>query len=323
MLDGMDLVGTAAPGYRAPDAPRSPDQRIAALAAAQHGVVGRGQLTALGLSDSAVGRRVAAGRLHRVHRGVYAVGHPVLGPNGHRLAAVLACGPAAVLSHASAAGLWGIRPDNGSRVDVTVVGGSCRRSRRLRVHRARALPAAERAVRDAIPVTSPARTVLDLAPTLSERALERMLDRVEVERLTDVRTILATVAANHGHHGSGPLRRTLAQHVPGTTLTRSRLEERVLALCRAHGLPRPLVNHPVLGLEVDFVFPDGVLVEADSWRYHHRPAAFARDRERDGMLVRAGYRVLRFSDEQIVGDPGAVARTIAAALDGRGASGAR
>ena len=323
MLGGMDAVDPAVPGYRAPDAPQTPDQRIAALAAAQHGVVERGQLTALGLSESAVGRRVATGRLHRVHRAVYAVGHPVLGPNGRRLAAVLACGPAAVLSHASAAELWGIRAHNGARVEVTVVGGSSRRGERLRVHRARSLPAEERAVRDAIPVTSPARTVLDLAPVLSERALERLLDRVEVERLTDVRTILATVAANHGHHGCGPLRRTLAQHVPGTTLTRSRLEERVLALCRAAGLPRPLVNHPVLGLEVDFVFPGGVLVEADSWRYHHRPAAFARDRERDGILVRAGYRILRFADEQIIGEPGVVARTIATALGGRVSSGAR
>jgi hypothetical protein len=323
MLGDMACADAAVPGYRAPDAPQTPDQRIAALAAAQHGVVERGQLTALGLSQSAVGRRVATGRLHRVHRAVYAVGHPVLGPNGRRLAAVLSCGPEALLSHASAADLWGMRAYNGSRVDVTVVGGSSRRGDQMRVHRARSLPAEERAVRDAIPVTSPARTVLDLAATLSERALERLLDRVEIERLTDVRTILATAAANHGHHGCGPLRRTLAEHVPGTTLTRSRLEERVLALCRAHGLPRPLVNYAVLGLEVDFVFPGGLLVEADSWRYHHRPAAFARDRERDGILVRAGYRVVRFSDEQIVGEPAAVARTIGAALAGRVSSGAR
>ena len=251
---------------------------------------------------------VEAGRLHRLHRGVYAVGHPLVRA-GRWLAAVLACGPAAVLSHASAAELWGIRAHNGARVEVTVVGGSslwwsgcaCTGRARCRPRSARS-GTRSRSRR-------PARTVLDLAPVLSERALERLLDRVEVERLTDVRTILATVAANHGHHGCGPLRRTLAQHVPGTTLTRSRLEERVLALCRAAGLPRPLVNHPVLGLEVDFVFPGGVLVEADSWRYHHRPAAFARDRERDGILVRAGYRILRFADEQIIGEPGVVART--------------
>jgi uncharacterized protein DUF559 len=137
----------------------------------------------------------------------------------------------------------------------------------------------------------------------------------EREGVYDGRALAAVIAANRGHRGSARLGAILAGHVAGTTVTRSGLEERMLALCRGHGLPCPLVNHFVLGVEVDFVFPGmRVLVEADSWRYHRSRAQFARDRERDGILARAGYRVLRFADEQIVEQPGLVAATIATAL---------
>ena len=157
-----------------------------------------------------------------------------------------------------------------------------------------------------------------VAATVDARALgavEDPLERAERERVYDGRALAAVIAANRGHRGAARLRAILAVHVAGTTVTRSGLEERMLALCRAHGLPRPLVNHLVLDLEVDFVFPGTrVLVEADSWRYHRSQAQFARDRERDGILARAGSRVLRFADEQIVEQPGIVATTIATAL---------
>ncbi len=150
---------------------------------------------------------------------------------------------------------------------------------------------------------------------MDARALEKVLDRAEREGVYDGRALAAVIAANRGHHGAARLRAMLAGHVAGTTVTRSGLEERMLALCRGHGLPCPARHHFVLGMEVDFVFPGTrVLVEADSWRYHHSRAQFARDRERDGILARAGYRVLRFADEQIVEQSSLVAATIATAL---------
>jgi very-short-patch-repair endonuclease len=133
--------------------------------------------------------------------------------------------------------------------------------------------------------------------------------------VTDRTALLAIAAASNGHRGSARLLQVLSEHVPGTTVTRSELEERMLLLCRAHGLPRPLVNHHVEGIEVDFVFRGArLLVEADSWRYHRDRDAFERDRERDAIFARAGYRVLRFTDRQMRSDPHAVAATIAALM---------
>jgi very-short-patch-repair endonuclease len=164
-------------------------------------------------------------------------------------------------------------------------------------------------------VTTPARTLLDLAATLRERELHRALDQAEVRELTDYRALAATAGAHAGHRGAAKLERALAEHYAGTTLTRSELEERFLALCRAHGLPRPAVNAHVGTLEVDFLFPRArVVVETDGWRFHGHRAAFERDRRRDAELTRAGYRALRFTHRQIVTEPGAVAATVAAAL---------
>jgi very-short-patch-repair endonuclease len=292
------------------------DRRIASLAAAQFGVVSRAQLRVVGVTESGIARRVEAGRLHRVRRGVYAVGHPVLGRHARWLAAVLSCGAGALLSHSSAGSLWGLRPSDATYVDVTVPGPSRRRGAGLRVHRAGHLGADEVATHAGIPVTSAARTILDLAAALSDdRALERVLDRAEVLRLTDVTRLVAVAEAHPGHHGAGRLRRTLAEHTPGTTLTRSDLEERMLALCRNRGLPQPRVNHFVAGLEVDFLFAEQRLViEADGWAFHRSRAAFERDRERDAALTLAGHRVLRFTDRQVEREPATVAAAITAAL---------
>jgi very-short-patch-repair endonuclease len=291
------------------------DARIAELAAAQHGVVARAQLRAMGATDTAIAWRVRLGRLHRVRRAVYAVGHPALTPHGRRLAAVLALGPGARLSHRSAAALWDLRPSAAGWIDVTVAGSGARRSPGVRTHRVRRLRQDEVTTHHAIPVTTPARTILDIAAGLERRGLERVLDRAEELRLTDRRELEAIAGAHRGHHGAGALRRALADHVAGTTLTRSELEERMLALCRDHGLGRPRVNHWVAGFEVDFLFADHrLVVETDGWAHHRTRRAFERDRERDAALVRAGHRVLRFTHRQIAGDPPAVAATIAAAL---------
>jgi very-short-patch-repair endonuclease/predicted transcriptional regulator of viral defense system len=288
------------------------DAEIAALAMRQHGVVERGQLAALGLGRGAIAHRVAAGRLHRVHRGVYAVGHPILTANGHRMAAVLACGPGAALSHASAAALWGIRPTNATRIDVSVRerGGRAKRQR-IRVHRATGLRADEVTTDQAIRVTTPARTLLDLASSLPRRALERALDQAEVLELFDLTALSAVVRAHERERGAGALSRALEHHTAGTTLTKSTLEELMLAICEEHGLPRPKVNAWVEGLEVDFLFAaQRLVVEADSYQFHRSRAAFERDRERDAILARAGHRTLRFTHRQMARNGAMVAETI-------------
>jgi very-short-patch-repair endonuclease len=290
------------------------DGAIAALAERQHGVVTRAQLRRLGLSDDAVDTRVARGRLHRLHRGVFAVGHRVLGARGRWLAAVLACGPTAVLSHASAAALWELRASAAVIVDVTVPGSGGRRTRAgLRVHRARNVDG-QTTTHDGIPVTTPARTILDLAAILQRRPLERMLDNAENARLTDVPSLEALARAKPSHRGASRLVEALNTHTPGTTVTKSDLEERFLALCDDHGLPRPRVNQWVAHLEVDFLFAEArLVVETDGYRFHRTRAQFERDRDRDATLTRAGYRTLRFTDAQLSHEPATVAATLRAA----------
>jgi predicted transcriptional regulator of viral defense system len=291
------------------------DRSIAALAARQYGLVTRAQLRTLGLSDTAVSKRAAAGRLHRVHRGVYAVGHRVLPARGAWMAATLACGDGAVLSHAAAAALWELRPSDGAVVDVTVPSAGARRRPGLRIHRDPRLAADEVAHRHGVPVTRVERTLLDLATTLPPRGLQRALDEAAVSGRLDLTLLDAVIARHGGHHRAAKLRAALDAHRPGTTLTRSALEERFLALCHRHDLPRPTVNAGVAGLEVDFLFaPARLVVETDGWRFHGTRTAFERDRRRDATLTLRGYRVLRFTHRQLEHEPAAVAATVAAAL---------
>jgi very-short-patch-repair endonuclease len=287
---------------------------IAALAARQHGVVSREQLARLGMSDSAIARRIEAGGLHRLHVGVYAVGHTGLSQRGRWMAAVLACGPAAALSHHSAAALWQLRGVDPSSVHVTVPRTGARSRPGLRIHRPRTLRDEEVTAHHGVPVTTPARTLLDLAPTLAERDLQQTLEEAVVRRLVSVPSLDALARAHPGHHGKGKLKRALEEHTPGTTLTRSDLEERFLALCKRYGLRRPRVNASVAGLTVDFLFErERLIVETDGWRFHGHRAAFERDRRRDAALTRAGYRTLRFTHDQLATEPASVVATIAAA----------
>jgi very-short-patch-repair endonuclease len=201
---------------------------------------------------------------------------------------------------------------------VTVPRLGARTRPEIRVHRPRILRADEVTVHHSIPVTTPGRTVLDLAATLSERALERALDHAEIQPLTDYPALNAIARAHPGHRGARKLTEMLRRHHAGTTLTRSELEERFLELCRHSGVPRPRVNAWVAGLEVDFVFAEArVAVETDSRRHHHTRQAFERDRHRDATLTRAGYRTLRFTHDQIASTPDEVAATVAAALADR------
>jgi very-short-patch-repair endonuclease len=235
---------------------------------------------------------------------VYAVGHRRLGREGCWLAAVLACGPSAVLSHRSAAALWGIRPTSAPRVDVTVPRGSGRRSTpAIAVHRPRG--AIEAVTKDAIPVTTPSQTLADIATILPRPALERALETAESLRLLDANRLPARLA-------------TLAATLDTETTVRSPLERRLLALVRAHRLPRPRVNVAVEGLEVDFCWPASrLIVETDGHRHHGTRAAFERDRARDAHLTALGWRVVRITHRRLREEPDAVLRLLGGLLSGR------
>jgi very-short-patch-repair endonuclease len=282
------------------------DARIAALAARQHGLVTRGQLVELGLGTSAIDERAKRGRLHRVHRGVYKVGYPGLTRNGQFMAAVLACGDGSALSHLSAAVLWGILADRGAMVHVTAE--TRRRVKGVVVHEGSL--EGERVRRQGIVITTVARTLVDLADVVPRRTLERAFDEAEYLRLD--RTGLET---RHGRQGQGLLTSVLAVHQPGTTRTRSELEELFLALCERHTLPRPEVNVGIEGYECDFVWRDArLVVETDGAAAHGTKRARERDPRRDARLMLAGWRVWRVSYVQVVREPRAVARELGALL---------
>jgi very-short-patch-repair endonuclease/predicted transcriptional regulator of viral defense system len=292
------------------------DRAVAEVAAAQYGVITRAQLAALGLGFGAIDHRVATGRLHRLHRGVYAVGHTALVPLARELAAVLACGPDAVLSHHSAAALWGLRPDPGADIDVTVGRSGASHSRPgLRVHRTRSLDARDIRLRRGIPTTSPARTLVDLAATATQRELERAVDEAQVRGLARRGELLNAVQhAAPGRRGSTLLTQVLrGEGAP--TLTRSEAEDRLLGLIAAARLPRPEVNVRVCGHEVDLLWRDSrLVVEVDGYAFHSTRTAFERDRARDADLQAGDFRVLRVTWRQIADQPYALIARIAQAL---------
>ena len=283
------------------------DARLAALARRQHGVVTLGQLAALGLRRSAVAERARRGRLHRVHRGVYAVGHLALTRNGRFMAAVLACGDGAALSHFSAAVLWAILDDRGQRIHVTAE--KQRRCRGIVVHHA---PLdGERVRRQGIVVTTPARTIVDLADVVAKRrTLERAIDEAEYLRLDWTQT-----APRHGRRGSGLLSSVLAVHEPGTTRTLSQFEEEFLAFCHDCGFPRPEVNYRIEGYLCDFVWErHRVIVETDGRQAHDTRRARERDPIRDAELQLAGWKVIRITWVRFLKEREAVAKLIAKAI---------
>ncbi len=259
------------------------------LASRQHGAVSVAQLIAAGLTYEGIRRRVPAGRLHRIFRGVYSVGHKNLTHQGWWMAAVLACGEGAVLSHRSAAMLWGLlNPRNGA-VDVTVPGGGGRKRRQgIRIHRSTSLTPKAVTIRQGIPTTTPRRTILDLRRVVDRRTLEDAVAQAEIRRLP-----------------VGKLPGLL--HEP----TRSRLERRFLGLCKRHGLPRPEANLKIGPYEVDFLWRDWkFIVETDGWESHGTPSAFEGDRARDAYLGSLGYRVVRFTYRQVWHDGAVVAQRL-------------
>ena len=300
------------------------DLELAAIADEEWGIVTRERLLALGLSASAIDRMIRSGRLRVLHRGVYAVGHTQLRPQGHRLAAVLACGRGAVLSHAAAAAHRGLRPSAATAYDVIVPTGNHRRRPGIRIHRHATLLATEATVYERVPVTTVARTALDLAATFPRRTIERVLDQAEVLGVFDLAALDDVVAAHRGRPGAPLLAAVIAEYGAGEGITRSELEDAFLSLCDAHGIPRPRVNSIVAGLEVDFFWPRRrLVVEVDGWAFHRGRRAFERDRERDAVLASAGLHVLRFTHRQLIHDAALVAAATARSAQPRSMSSTR
>ncbi len=253
---------------RAPGSPPPVDALIAALARRQHGVVSRPQLTALGLGRGSIAHRAKTGRLHRVHPGVYAVGHPILSLNGRFMAATLACGESAVLSHRSAAELHGLLKSAAERIAVSGP-RRCRPSASIESHRTRTLEPHDVTEVERIPVTSVARTLLDLADVGPQRQVERALQQADVLRVFDLAALDDVLSRGTGRRTT-VLRAALAQQRRRPAVTRSELEEAFLALVDQAGLERPRMNTHVCGYEVDAHWPGHALaVEIDSFKYCH------------------------------------------------------
>jgi very-short-patch-repair endonuclease len=295
--------------------------RLARLAAAQGGVVSRGQLLELGFTNAAIGRMVARGHLIRVRPGVYAVGHDRLSAQGRWMAAVLSCGDGALLSHLSAAAHWNLLQTNSGLIHVSLPSHRDVRVRQgLRIHRSHLHPA-DRASHHRIPLTSPHRTLLDLAETVPLDRLREALEQSIRTGMFDRRKLDAVVRRGRGRHGLKPLRIVLAETSDDPPDLRSRAEHRLRQLILEAGLPIPHYNTVVEGLVVDVHWPQhGLVVEIDGYSFHRSRDAFERDHVRTERLQRAGLAVLRFTARRILGPGNDVVGAIRRAL-GAGAGG--
>jgi hypothetical protein len=275
------------------------DSTIARRAARQHGVVTRAQLLDAGLSPSAIGHRCEAERLHRLHNGVYGVGYVSPSPLARAMAAVLACGAGAVLSHRSAAALWEVAPDWGGPVEVTAAGQH--RHVGVLCHRSRALTRRETTLHRGIPVTSVARTVIDLAEVLDDRALTRAVNEAYVRRGLRHGELKRLLAQTRGRRAAARLRAFVdAADAP----TRSAFEDAFLEFVGGHGLPLPLVNQRVAGYEVDMLWPaQRVIAELDGHAFHGHRGAFEHDRDKDLDLAAADYVVVRVTWMRLAHEP--------------------
>ena len=291
-----------------------PDHLVVARAARQQGVVTSTQLAKAGLSRHAIAHRVANGWLRRRHRGVYLVG-PLETPFSRAMAAVLAYGNGALLSHYPAAVLWGIRPPSGHVLHVTVAGRDVRSRDGIRAHSVSYLHPADAIRHHGIPTTSPARILLDLAATAPRRELDRAVNEARVHRLVTDLSLDEQFSRYPTHRGTRGFRRAIRTD---PAFTRSEAERRLLELIRAARLPEPEVNVRIAGYEVDFVWPEQrLVVEVDGYAFHSSRRSFERDRERDARLVSAGWSVVRVTWRQIAGEREAVAAMLARALYGR------
>jgi hypothetical protein len=294
------------------------DQAVAELSVAQHGVFALDQLRELGLAAPAVRGRVAAGRLHRIHHTVYSlVPRELLKREGLYMAAVLACGPDAVLSHRSAAVLHGLRDWGHTKFEVTVPGRSTRAHPGVAVHRSTTLTDADLTVVNNIPVTTIARTLFDLAEVVHRRPLEWSFDQADTLEALDLRAIQDQLARNPTRPGAKAVKAVLSEHYIGRTRTASENEELFLSITRSLGLPDPECNQFIAlpdggpAIKVDFVWREQrVIVEADSQKWHGSRQRQEIDRRRDQRLTAAGWTVIRTTWRQMTYRPDELRETL-------------
>ena len=295
-------------GMRRQSRSRPVGRAIAAFAERQHGVIARCQLAALGLGSGAIDHRVRAGQLYVIHKGAYAVGHRALTRQGRWMAAALAAGSDAVLSHHAAAAHWGLRNDNRARIDITTP-RKLHPRKNLLPHCA-VLPPDEITTHDAIPTTTVPRTLLDLAAVLPRQAVQRAMTEADVQRLTDPLSLPDLIARHPRARGVTKLR----DHLP--ILTREELEHRFQTFLDAAVLPRPHFNTHIEGYEVDVAWPARRLIaELDGYATHRTRRAFERDRQKDRHLLLAGWTVTRITWRQLHDHPARLAAELRALLE--------
>jgi very-short-patch-repair endonuclease len=248
-----------------------------------------------------------------VHQGVYLVGHTAMAPFAREHAALLACGAAAILSHGTAAALWNLQSSS-LIVDVTVVGRHVRKRSGVRLHLVNGIEMTEVAVRHGLKITSPARTLVDLAAVVDGDELEAALSEAYALRRVTESQVHAALERNRGRPGTAALRALIATQ-EGPTITKSWGERRLRALLRQAGLPQPLSNANVLSYRPDLLWPDErLIVEFDGFQWHGHRARFESDRARDAALIAAGYRVIRITRRQLIHEPYRVLANVARAL---------
>lgn len=291
--------------------PDAPDRLIAAIMRTQRNHASRTQLLAAGIDRRAIDRRVANGELTRRHAGVYRAGLAAPVELEDETVALLACGPTAMLSHHSAATLWGLRPGRACPIHVTVaIGQHHRRPAGVIVHRSRLLEPRDIAIERGLPVTSPARTMLDIAATLPERDLGYILAEGLHKRLLTEGTLLEILPRSGRHTGRHALTQVIQRRTG--SLTESQAQRRLLQLIRDAGLPPPETEVPLLDYRVDLLWRNiKLIVEVDGYQFHGTRASFERDRRRDARLTAAGFTVVRFAAPEIEHEPLAVVARLA------------
>jgi putative AbiEi antitoxin of type IV toxin-antitoxin system len=286
---------------------------LAKLAASQYGVVTQRQLAELGYSEGAIAKAEFSGRLHRIHRGVYAVGHPGLSRTGHYLAAVFACGEGALISHGSAAWLWGLSPKYLRQPDVTTPARGHNRTE-IRRHHSTILEDADRATCQGVPLTGVARTLLDVSATLSNRRTEGIVEKAELCGLLDLGALDDLLERSGRHAGRKRLRAALEIY-RDPAMSRARTERLFIALVKRAGLPRPAVNYFIAGHEIDAYWErERFAVELDGFETHRTRAAFERDPVRIEDLKLAGIDAIRITARRLEQEPDRVAARLGTLL---------
>lgn len=281
------------------------------LGETQHGVVARWQLLELRATDAWIKHRVAQGRLHPVMRGVYAVGRPRLTRHGWWMAGVVRCGPESWLSHETAGLAWEVRPHCHAPIEVSVPLVASARAPNLRVHRRSRLSAEAVTTRHGIPITTPALTMVDLAPRLTIAELERMINKADERGHITPHELRAQLERMPSLPGRARVRNLLDRQT--FVLTDSELERLFIPIALSAGLPMPVTQQRLNGFRVDFYWPGlGLVVETDGLRYHRTAAAQARDHRRDQAHMAAGLTPLRFTHAQVMFEAGSVCEVLAA-----------